>query len=331
MTSPAQQMQFSAAPPERLLRSAIRRMRPYIASDPGFMEQNARGIVADLRQTFPDLAPPEAPLGDAARIFSKAGLLKLGTFVGPEKIADIRAHFADKTVVYENENRDYVGEGPVDAAPANTFVANHGIRDILTCPHLVDIANDPAILSIVRGYLGFEPIIDTYSVWHSYAGRGIPGSPQTLHRDKDCFRFCKLFVYLSDVDEESGPHVYLPNSHRPDRFAELYRASTNDQHNPLQFFVGGQRNHAAYLEQVFAGRFEHLTGPAGSSFLVNTYGLHKGEPPKSRNRMLFQVLYTLLPYGDVMGTATGALPLKDLPTHCAPTPDFMYRNQLYIC
>ncbi len=151
MTSPAQQMQFSAAPPERLLRSAIRRMRPYIASDPGFMEQNARGIVADLRQTFPDLAPPEAPLGDAARIFSKAGLLKLGTFVGPEKIADIRAHFADKTVVYENENRDYVGEGPVDAAPANTFVANHGIRDILTCPHLVDIANDPAILSIVRG------------------------------------------------------------------------------------------------------------------------------------------------------------------------------------
>jgi hypothetical protein len=330
MDTSAPPQAFSAAPAERLLRSTIRMIRPVVASNPASMTQTADSIVAGLREAFPALAPEQAPLSDTEREFSKLGCLKLGVRLKPEALQQIRDHLASRPVMYQDENHRPIGNGLAQDAPPEAFVGYHTTHDVLTCPHLIDIANDPQILAIVRAYLGFEPIIDTYLVWHSYAGRQFAGSPQTLHRDKDCFRFCKLFLYLSDVDEDSGPHVFLPNSHNPDRFARLYQMSTNDGHNPLQFFVGGQRGQAPYLEKVFAGKFEHFVGPAGSAFLINTYGLHKGEPPRTRNRILFQALYTLLPYGDVMGTATGHLPVSAVPVTQPATPAFMYRNQLYL-
>lgn len=334
MDTSVQSTFFSSEPPERLLRSTIRAIRPTVASNPASMSQIADNVATGLRAAFPALTPSksqaEALKDDSAREFVKLGRLKLGQFVEPGKIAEIRAYLAKRPVEYQDANHNRIGEGLAAEAPDTTYIGYHTVSDVLTCPHLVDIANDPRILDVVRAHLGFEPIIDTYMAWHSYAGRPMPGSPQTLHRDKDCFRFCKLFLYLSDVDEDSGPHVFLPNSHRPDRFEQIYRASTTDNHNPLQFFVGGQRGQAPYLEKVFAGQFEHFIGPAGSAFMVNTYGLHKGEVPKTRNRMLFQALYTLLPYGDVMGTATERLPVKDLPITREITPQFMYRNQLYM-
>ena len=38
-----------------------------------------------------------------------------------------------------------------------------------------------------------------------------------------------------------------------------------------------------------------FTGPAGTMFLVNTYGLHHGLPPERAPRLAFQALYTLRP------------------------------------
>jgi hypothetical protein len=322
---------FSAEPSERLLRSTIRSIRPVVASNPMLMQQAADDLVVGLRGVFPEVAPPyDSTPSDEGRLFGKLGYLRLGMRLAPEVLFDIRTHLANRPVVYQDENHSPLGYGLAPDAPETAFVGYHQTRDVISCPHLIDLANDPRILNVVRAYMGFEPIIDTYLVWHSYAGRKFAGSPQTLHRDKDCFRFCKLFIYLSDVDEDSGPHVFLPNSHHPVRFEQIYRQSTLDTRNPLQFFVGGQRDSAHYLEKVFTGQFEHFTGAAGSAFLVNTYGLHKGEPPRTKNRLLFQVLYTLLPYGDVMGAVTERVPLNELPVTTEVNAQFMYRNQLYV-
>lgn len=38
-----------------------------------------------------------------------------------------------------------------------------------------------------------------------------------------------------------------------------------------------------------------FTGQAGSSFLENTYGMHRGYPPVSKPRLILQVLYSLRP------------------------------------
>jgi hypothetical protein len=36
-----------------------------------------------------------------------------------------------------------------------------------------------------------------------------------------------------------------------------------------------------------------FTGKAGTAFLENTYGFHRGVPPTEKPRLLFQVLYSL--------------------------------------
>ncbi len=51
-------------------------------------------------------------------------------------------------------------------------------------------------------------------------------------------------------------------------------------------------------EAATVGPDRHFTGPAGSCFLENTFGMHRGLPPQGRPRLIFQVTYCLmgLPY-----------------------------------
>jgi hypothetical protein len=38
-----------------------------------------------------------------------------------------------------------------------------------------------------------------------------------------------------------------------------------------------------------------IVGPKGTSFVADTYGIHKGSVPRSRPRLLLQAQYSLLP------------------------------------
>jgi len=315
---------------DKALRRLVRRLRPVICSNPGLMSETAKSIVADLRNTFPSLNPSRQHLQDEANFLWEFGYVSLGSKISSSLSAEILKTLLKSPVEYQDLNHSSLGVGLAKDAPESAYLGQHAVRDVLVCPHLIDLANDPKILNIVRSYLGFEPIIDFYSAWHSYPGKTLAGSPQTLHRDKDCFRFCKLFLYLSDVDGESGPHVFLPQSHKLESFIKLFRASTNDSHDPHQFFIGGQRNLAPYLENIFLGKFHEFLGPAGSAFLVDTYGLHKGVPPRSKTRTVFQVLYTLLPYSDIMSDHHTKVNVSELPLTVEVDERFIYRNQLHV-
>jgi hypothetical protein len=116
--------------------------------------------------------------------------------------------------------------------------------------------------------------------WWSSPAEGPPEEAELFHRDKDDWRFLKLFVYLTDVDEQAGPHVYVPTSHRY-KGAEFSRQRRYDESEVLHVF--GQRG------------IHRFMGQRGTSFLENTYGLHRGLPPKRGRRLILQVTYSLFP------------------------------------
>jgi hypothetical protein len=97
---------------------------------------------------------------------------------------------------------------------------------------------------------------------------------QYFHWDNDFRKFFKLYIYLTEVDLDSGPHVYIPETHKdklPEyKLCRLYsdKKVYDDYPNPKIF-----------------------TGKAGSLFLVDSYGLHKGEAPKSKSRLMLNVHY----------------------------------------
>jgi hypothetical protein len=97
---------------------------------------------------------------------------------------------------------------------------------------------------------------------------------QAFHSDRERLSFIKFFVYLSDIDENTGPHVYAGGTHRKRKIS--------------------QRNDRRYSDEELLNEGLELTpiyGKAGTIIVANTQGLHKGVAPTIPNhgRLLFQI------------------------------------------
>jgi hypothetical protein len=158
------------------------------------------------------------------------------------------------------------------------------------------VANDPAVLQIASAYLGCRPTIDDIVAWWSLPGRPIAKEEQFFHRDRDAIKFVKLFVYLSDVDEGEGAHVYIPGSQNDEALLERRR-----------------RYHDSEVFEVFPNRAKMMTGAQGTTFLEDTFGLHKGAVPATRCRLLLQVRYTSFPSNWAGSSVTKIRPVDSSP------------------
>jgi hypothetical protein len=204
------------------------------------------------------------------------GYTSLPDKIDPRTIEQIVEY--SKTInCFDNYNDPNTPVNPSDA-PSKCHVAYYRRSDLVQCKPIMDIANDPAILNIVQEFLGAKPTISNVNMWWSFGDRKQAEHAQLFHRDLDDWRFCKLFVYLTDVSENSGPHVYVRNSSNSPKLRRIRRYKD------------------AEIEKVF-GRDNVLkfTGLKGTAFLVDTYGYHKGLLPVSDNRLLLQVQYSLHP------------------------------------
>lgn len=112
-------------------------------------------------------------------------------------------------------------------------------KDIVNSSTLVaSLAHCPSLLSIVSEYLNGKQFISTCSGWLSIGKRNqdavsLSNAAQEFHFDFDALKFLKVFVCLSDVDENSGAHQVISASHRPFpkkcsyTFPTYFRASKN--------------------------------------------------------------------------------------------------------
>ena len=117
-------------------------------------------------------------------------------------------------------------------------------------------------------------------MWWSIAGKDKAKDAQLFHRDVDDIKFCKVFVYLTDVGPNDGPHTYVRGSSNTNKLTIIRR------------YEDQEINKAFGKENVL-----YLTRPRGSYFLVDTYGFHKGTLPIDNDRLLLQVQYSINPIG----------------------------------
>lgn len=206
------------------------------------------------------------------------GYAPLPNIISQEQISDLKEYFSKKLAYnpYRPEAKKFKAPENV---PEGTHVAHFSNEDVVNAPHFLSIANNPAVISAVGQTLGAKPTISSMATWWSIAHGEAAQHAELFHRDVDDLRFIKMFIYLTDVDENSGPHVFVRGSQRVNKLTELRRltdeevAATFGAENILRF-----------------------TGPAGTAFLENTYGIHRGVPPTKRPRLLMQVLYSLAEY-----------------------------------
>lgn len=145
-------------------------------------------------------------------------------------------------------------------------------------------AVDEKILNIAAGYMRMWPKF--YYLFLTKTGiiqEKDPQSAQSWHRDKEDLIRLKVHVYLSDVDQKSGPFFYLKKSHYGGKYWNLCGHS---------FLEGSSFHNDSEVEpyvdpkDIFA-----CLGKKGTVIFTDTSGLHKGGFSTGRERIMFTAGY----------------------------------------
>lgn len=193
---------------------------------------------------------------------NRSGCEILGDLLSEKQIEDIHA-FLDKELVYRGHTiRDstHLTESPIRVSSFKGPAACYNPNSIANSPHLMEIATHPEILEKIESYFGCPPTLYDFNILWIFGDYGSHGT-QRYHRDYDDFYQVTLFVYLTDVFYEAdGAHKYMLNTHF------------------------GKESGEELL----------IFGKAGTAFLTDSFGKHRGTTPsKGGKRLMFWARYGL--------------------------------------
>lgn len=215
--------------------------------------------------------------------------IALGLQLPPEVLTEILA-WANTTPIYGNICKDWgYRQGERSAAEqklGRKFTVGHYFNTS-ECPAIRRLVDDPLIAELARSYIGANAKYLSTHMWWSYANdvsdKDRNEYAQQYHFDLDDYRFMKFFFYLTDVDLDSGPHTYMRGTHGAKKMKDLF---------PMRRFTDREVH-----DQWGADREVKVEGPAGSGFIVDTFGIHKGTPPRTRDRLVIELEWGRHYYG----------------------------------
>lgn len=223
---------------------------------------------------------------DAEKIAQE--LKRSGIFTGlvlPPEIQKEISRFAHETLCFGNFERR-LEFFPTEHAEAEQrfgrpILSGHHFERVLGCEAATAVRKDPLLLAIARHYLGNQAKPITIRTWWSFPTSDAPERELSrasfkYHFDLDDWRMLKFFFYLSDVDADTGPHVYVKGSHRRRRLKHQLTLLVGHPADEVLRFYGE--------ENVFT-----LTGRAGTGFVEDPFGFHMGTPAKKRPRLMMEV------------------------------------------
>lgn len=217
-----------------------------------------------------------------------------------KKVQDMRDYFENAGCYEgpydpEHKDRELFTADELRRQKGNT--ARYPTRTVIGCPHVIQIATNPIVISILARHLGAMPIILDYSCWWSFAHEEQDSQhAQLYHFDLADYRFCLMNLYLTDVDMESGPHTIFDSTHELDSVAMIRAEFEGDEDEWNNWYFTQMRKTDEEMSHYFNGREPtYLTGEKGSTSLVNTRGIHKGMLPTQNDRLLVQVAYGVSP------------------------------------
>lgn len=217
---------------------------------------------------------------DVLNNVNEQGVFVFKSFLNKEKVETITKKLS-KLRCYDRYRKfrgEYVDDFTLETVPAESHTVDFYREDLVKIPEIMNIANDPKILDIVKAFLGVKPVISNVTCWFSQPREDGPKDSQFYHRDKDGIKFIKLFIYLCDVDDTTGPHVYVKSTSVSKGFRKCLRYSD-----------------AEVVKAFGEEKVTVLTGNSGDAILEDTFGLHKGMVPTEKSRLILQVQYSISP------------------------------------
>ena len=135
---------------------------------------------------------------------------------------------------------------------------------------MLDIANDATVLSVVERYLGTVPTILGMSAWWSFADPMGATEAQLFHVDIDDLRFCKMFIYLTDVEKDTGPFTYMEGTHDLEYIGDIRQQWPGGVAEFDNWYRRTLRKTDGQIKRVFGCDPVQITGPGGTLFVSCT-------------------------------------------------------------
>jgi hypothetical protein len=139
-------------------------------------------------------------------------------------------------------------------------------------------------MGVVNAYLGMYSELRNLEFWYTVASpHQSETASQLWHRDFEDMALIKVFLYLNDVDTDTGPFCFVPRTHRghlrwldPDSVIPSGTVRADDERMaamvpPEKWFVG--------------------TRPAGTIIIAATKGYHKGGFATKHDRRMLTMAY----------------------------------------
>jgi hypothetical protein len=140
------------------------------------------------------------------------------------------------------------------------------------------------MLDVVNSYLGLWSKISYADQWYTppLGADALRFGSTRWHRDYNDRHLVKVFVYLVDVDLETGPFEYVPGSARGGPHADCWPwTPAGETYPPPEEF----------RQRVPESAVATFTGSAGTIVFCNTSGFHRGGHATLKPRSIFVLNY----------------------------------------
>ena len=132
----------------------------------------------------------------------------------------------------------------------------------------------PEIVRSVLGHVGYANLGGWTNIHAPADDVALSGAALKYHYDCDNMgKWIKAFIFLNDVDETNGAHVFVERSH----------------YNLDKSFSGDGRFEDDHVYSKYPNASKAIKAKAGDILLADTIGLHKGSPVLSGHRDLVEV------------------------------------------
>lgn len=158
------------------------------------------------------------------------------------------------------------------------------VSNLDRCSTINQIVSDRTLIEIAQKYLGYYPTLITRHLTWSFAcdldeaeiQKLYP--PTNFHYDVAGLNFVTASFFITDVDDNTGPHIMIEKSHNRKPLKMLFRSNIQNEADVWNFY----------------DRSEELTikGDAGFGFFQDPSCIHRLKLPRNGNRLILQIRYS---------------------------------------
>jgi ectoine hydroxylase-related dioxygenase (phytanoyl-CoA dioxygenase family) len=157
-----------------------------------------------------------------------------------------------------------------------------------------EIYSDFSVLSVAQAYLKSMPKLDMLGLWWNtkFSDKPSKAAAEYFHFDLDRPKWLKFFIYLTDVDENNGPHQFIKGTHRtagiPKQLLKKGYSRLTDEEIYTYF---GEKDIMRFIAEK------------GTIIAEDTRGLHKASKVLNKDRLILQIQFSNSLFGTTVPAA----------------------------